>query len=101
MATKEKSKLGGLYMDAYKQIKQTSACASVLHLYVKAICCMRQFFLQLATQQMLHCSFPQKSPSNTPFLQPAMQQNVALQVAGRVELSSTFCNVARQVAAPV
>ena len=33
------------------------------------------------------------------FSQPTMQQNVALQVAGKVELSSTFRNVARQVAA--
>ena len=31
-------------------------------------------------------------------LQPAMQQNVALRVARKVELSSTFRNVARQVA---
>ena len=36
---------------------------------------------------------------NTPFSQPAMQQNVALPVAGKVELSSTYRNVARQVAA--
>ena len=35
----------------------------------------------------------------TPFLQPAMQQNVALRVARKVELSSTFRNGARQVAA--
>ena len=31
-------------------------------------------------------------------LQYAMQQNVALQVAGKVEISSVFRNVARQVA---
>ena len=36
---------------------------------------------------------------NTPFSQPAMQQNVALQVAAKVEQSSTFPNVVRQVAA--
>ena len=36
---------------------------------------------------------------NTPFSRLAMQQNVALQVARKVELSSTFRNVARQVAA--
>ena len=33
------------------------------------------------------------------FLQPAMQQNVALRVARKVGLSSTFRNIARQVAA--
>ena len=38
-------------------------------------------------------------PPPPPFLQPAMKQNVALRVAGKVELSSTFPNVARQVAA--
>ena len=35
---------------------------------------------------------------NTPFLQPAMQQNAVLRVSGKVELSSTFRNVARKVA---
>ena len=38
-------------------------------------------------------------PSNTPFSQPAMQQNVALQVVGKLKVSSTCHNVARQVAA--
>ena len=45
-------------------------------------------------------SFENNCPCNTPFLQlTIMQQNVALQVARKVELSSTFRNVARQVAA--
>ena len=34
---------------------------------------------------------------NTPFLQPELQKDVALQVGRKVELSSTFRNVARQV----
>ena len=37
-------------------------------------------------------------PCNTPFSQLAMQQNVALQVPRKVELTSTLRKVARQVA---
>ena len=51
-------------------------------------------FLQLATQQCEN-----NCPCNIPFSQLAMQQNVALQVARKVELSSTFRNVAKQVVA--
>jgi len=60
---------------------------------------MMQFFLQLATQPTLHCKLQKNCMCNTPFSQPAMQQNVALQVAAKVEQSSTFPNVVRQVAA--
>ena len=35
---------------------------------------------------------------HTPFIQPAMAQNNALRVARKVKLSSTFCNIASQVA---
>ena len=54
-------------------------------------CYTRQFFLHALTCNATTC--------NTPFSKLAMQQNVALQVARKVELSSTFRNVARQVAA--
>ena len=47
-----------------------------------------QHFLQLVSQQS--CDIPS--------LQPAAQQNVALQVTGKVEQYSIFRNVARQVA---
>ena len=48
------------------------------------------------SQQMYFASWEKDFTCNTPFLQPAMQQNIALQVARKVELSSTFCNIARQ-----
>ncbi len=59
-----------------------------------------QLFLQLATQQTLCCKSRKKlhNSCNTPFSQPAMQQIVALQIAEKVELSSSFPIVARQVA---
>ena len=57
------------------------------------------FFLHLATQQHCLASFKNNCPCNTLFLQFAMQQNVSLQAARKVELSSTFRNIARQVAA--
>ena len=59
-------------------------------------CYTRQFFLQ----QTLHCKL-QARFHNTPFLQSGMQQNVALRVERKVELSSTFRTVVRQVAACV
>ena len=70
-------------------------------IHVLRPCYTTKFFLQLATQQTLHsvASCENNCPCNTPFSQLAMQQNVALQVARKVELSSSFRNVARQVAA--
>ena len=61
-------------------------------------CYTRQFFLQLATGHKRGIASCENNCScKTPFSQLAMQQNVALQVARKVELS-TFRNIARQVA---
>ena len=57
------------------------------------------FICNLQCNKRCIVGFPKKFRSNPQFSQPAMQRNVALQVAGKVELSSTFRNVARQVAA--
>ena len=58
-------------------------------------CYTRQFLLQLGCI----ASYENNCSCNTPFSQLAKQQNVALQVARKVGLSSTFRNVARQIAA--
>ena len=57
-----------------------------------------QHFLQLVSQLCCKTSCRKNCACDIPSLQLATQQNVALQVAGKVELSSTFRNVARQVA---
>ena len=47
-----------------------------------------------ATNVALHAGKKKKYPSKTLFSQPAVQPNVTLQVAGKVQLLSTFRNVA-------
>ena len=54
---------------------------------------MKQFFLQLAMQQM-HCKLQEKIHV-TPHFATAI---VALRVASKVERPSAFCNIARQAA---
>ena len=56
-----------------------------------------QHFLQLVSQLCCETNCRKNWACDIPPLQLATQQNVALQVAGKVEQSSTFRNVARQV----
>ena len=57
------------------------------------------FFCNLQRSKRCIAGCQKNCPSDTPCSQLAMQQNAALHVAGKVELSSTFRNAARQVAA--
>ncbi len=71
-------------------LRYEAKCMTTINIYIYI------FFINL---QRNSSSCEKNCTCNTPFLQLAMQQNVALQVAEKVELSSTFRNVARQVAA--
>ena len=56
-------------------------------------------FLQLVSQRLLRDKLQEKLPRVTPqFCNLQRQQNVALRVVRKVEISSTFRNVARKVA---
>ena len=61
---------------------------------------MGNFSYNLCHKKTLRCKLQERFHMQHPIFQPVMQQNyfVTLRVARRVELSSTFCNVVRQVA---
>ena len=58
-------------------------------------CYTRRFSRVMATQQTLHCRFLRKLRV---WHTPATQQNIALQVAEKVDCISTFGNVAKTIA---
>ena len=68
-------------------------------LWALRCCYTRQFFLQLATQRHCEKSCRRNCVCNTPSLQLVSQRKIARRVAGKVEQSSTFRNVAWSVAA--
>ena len=62
-------------------------------------CYTRYFFLQLATQQTLHCRLPKKFTSEHAIFATCNASKCCVASCKKVELSSTFRNAARQVAA--